>query len=66
LAQLTASLQGLASVDAIAEIDIPPGRLPCVVPAFTASIQALGDISTSIGGTLDAQASFVAFLTTGG
>lgn len=63
LEQLKTSLQGFASADAIANFKIPPGRLPCVVPAFTAAVTGLGDVATGVAGTLSAQAKFVAYIT---
>ena len=43
--------------------NIPAGRLPCVVPAFVAAGKALADVSSGIGGTVTAQAKFVAYIT---
>jgi hypothetical protein len=65
LASLKTSLQGFASADAIGSFDIPPGRLICVVPAFTAAVTGLGEVATGVAGTISAQAKFVSYATTG-
>ena len=65
LASLKASLQGFASADAIADFNIPAGRLICVVPAFTAAVSGLGEVATGVAGTISAQAKFVSYATTG-
>lgn len=63
LVALTDSIKGFASADAIASFNIPVGRLPCVVPAFVAAGKALADVTTSVGGTVSAQAKFVGYIT---
>lgn len=65
LDQLTASLKAMASADAIAKFDLPEGRIPCVLPAFTASIEAMGSIGTDVEATLSGQAKLFTFFTTG-
>jgi hypothetical protein len=65
LTQIQGQLEGFANVDAIGKFDIPPARLPCVVPAFQAAGEALVKVGTDLGGTLTAQAKFVAYITTG-
>jgi hypothetical protein len=62
---LVASVKGFASVDAVAHLDIPAGRLGCVPKAFGAAVTALGDIGTSTKDTLVAQGKFVGYITTG-
>lgn len=64
-AQLTASIEGLISAGFEGGFDIPKGRLICVLPAFEASLTALGNVTTGFTGTLAAQADFAAFITTG-
>jgi len=63
LAQIKGSLEGFASADAIGSFNIPPGRLPCVVPAFTAAVSGLGTVATGVAGTISAQAKFVGYIT---
>jgi modification target Cys-rich repeat protein len=65
VAELTASLKGFANADAVAKFDIPKGRLLCVVPAFIEAGKALGDVATTTGNTVSAQAKFVTYITTG-
>jgi hypothetical protein len=65
LAQITTSIEGLISAGFEGEIEIPAGRLPCVLPAFEESISALGEIGTGFAGTISAQADFASFVTTG-
>jgi hypothetical protein len=65
MAQLTTSLKGFTNVNAFADLDIPAGRLGCVVPAFEDAITALVDVGTSVTATIEAQASIATFLTTG-
>jgi hypothetical protein len=45
--------------------DIPIGRIACVIPAMTGSIELLTGIAAEAGATLDAQASFAGALTGG-
>lgn len=68
LAQITASLDGVikAGVDGDLFANVPKGRLVCVIPAFQEAIKALGNVGTEVSGTIEAQAMFGAFLTTGG
>jgi hypothetical protein len=65
LAQLRSSVTGLASADAIADFDVPAGKLPCVLPAFQEAGRMLGSLATDTAGTLEAQASFVGAFTSG-
>jgi len=65
LAQLRASVTGLANANAIAEFDIPAGKLPCVLPAFQEAGATLASLATNTAGTLEAQASFVGAFTSG-
>lgn len=65
VAQLRSSVQGLANINAIADFDIPPGKLPCVLPAFQEAGRMLTDLGTETAGTLEAQASFVSAFTAG-
>jgi hypothetical protein len=65
VAQLTASINGLISAGFEGGFDIPAGRLICVLPAFQDALTALGDVATGFAGTVDAQADFAAFITTG-
>jgi modification target Cys-rich repeat protein len=65
LAQLKTSLEGFASAEAIGSFNIPPGRLPCVVPAFTKAVEGLGKVTTGVAGTISAQAKVVTLVTTG-
>jgi hypothetical protein len=65
LAELKASVQGFASLDAIGSFDIPPGRLDCVVPAFAKAVTGLGEVATGVAGTISAQAKVVTLVTTG-
>ncbi|HEX4338922.1 MAG TPA: hypothetical protein VH062_23610 [Polyangiaceae bacterium] len=62
---LTASIKGFASADAIAHLDIPAGRLGCVVPAFVEAGTDIGNIASTTADTISAQAKFVGYITTG-
>jgi hypothetical protein len=62
--QLQDSLEG--SISAVANFEIAPGRLPCVVPAFEEAVSALADASTGLSATVAGQTKIVAVLTTGG
>jgi hypothetical protein len=64
VASITASLQGFVSggVDGFAELDIPLGRLPCVIPAFQESISALGDAGADLSFTAQASVDLFAFV----
>jgi hypothetical protein len=65
LAEIKAQVAGFVSVDAFADIDVPPARLPCVLPAFEEAGKALVAVGTELAGTVEAQATFVAYITTG-
>jgi hypothetical protein len=65
VAELTTSIQGFAKADAVAHLDIPVGRLPCVVPAFVEAGQDLAKVASSTADTISAQAKFVGYITTG-
>jgi hypothetical protein len=64
VARLTGSLEGFVSggVDGFAELDIPAGRLPCVIPAFTESISGLADVGADLQFTAEASADLFAFV----
>jgi modification target Cys-rich repeat protein len=55
-------LSGFASADAIGSFRIPPGRLPCVVPAIVSAARALTEIQTNAADTVTAQAKFVTYV----
>jgi modification target Cys-rich repeat protein len=65
LAELADTLRGFSSADAIARLDIPVGRLVCIVPAFVQAGTALGKLGSSTLDTINAQAKFVSYITTG-
>jgi hypothetical protein len=64
VARLTASLEGFVSggVDGFADLDIPTGRLPCLIPAFQESISALGDTGDDLRFTATASVDLFAFV----
>jgi hypothetical protein len=66
-AQVQASIQGMASTDAAAEIfaDIPAGRITCATEAFSASVATLAQLGSTANIIVTAQAGFVVSLTTG-
>ncbi len=59
VAQLRTSIQGLASANVIANFDIAPGKLPCVLPAFQEAGRIVAALGTDTTTTLAAQAEFV-------
>jgi hypothetical protein len=65
LAQLETSVRGFARASAIADFEIAPGKLPCVVPAFEQAITIVGELGDNTATTLEAQADFVAAFTGG-
>jgi hypothetical protein len=65
LKDLTTSVQGLASANAIARFDIPTGKLACVVPAFSTAGSMLGGMASGMTATIQAQAQFVGAFTSG-
>jgi hypothetical protein len=64
VARLQGSMEGFVSggVDGFVELDIPPGRLPCVIPAFTSAISALGDVGTDLSFTAQASVDLFGFV----
>jgi modification target Cys-rich repeat protein len=67
VAQIVTSVQGLASIDASASIlsDIPAGKIPCVIPAFSDAGNELATMVTQSKDNLAAQAKFATAVTTG-
>lgn len=66
--EITGALQGVISAGVEGDLfaNVPKGRLLCVIPALQEAVKALGSVATETKGTLEAQASFAAFITTGG
>lgn len=64
VARLQASLQGFVSggVDGFADLDIPTGRLPCLIPAFNDSLDALVDVGTDLSFTAEASVDLFGFV----
>ncbi len=62
---LTGEIKALVDVGISGELDIPAGRLPCVIPAFQEAASALADAGGSVGVTVAAQAEFVTIFTGG-
>jgi len=64
VARITGSLQGFVDggVDGFAELDIPAGRLPCVIPAFQESLSALGSAGADLQFTAEASVDLFAFI----
>jgi hypothetical protein len=64
VARLTGSLQGFVDggVDGFAELDIPVGRINCVIPAFAEAISALGDAGGDLSFTAQASVELFAFV----
>ncbi len=67
LAQLTGSLNGIVSAGAEGSLfaDVPKGKILCVIPAMQAAVEALGSVGAEASGTIQAQAMFASFITTG-
>jgi hypothetical protein len=61
-ARLQGQIQGLASAGVSGDIDVPPGRIACVIPAFEEAGRALVSIGVEGSATVRAQAEFSAFL----
>ncbi len=62
LANLTAKIGGFASAGISGELDIPPARLTCVVPAFQEAVTLLADAGTEFTASLALQADLGASL----
>lgn len=64
VAKITASLQGFVSggVDGFAELDIPIGRIGCVIPAFQEALTALGDAGADLSFTAQASVDLFGFV----
>jgi hypothetical protein len=67
LAQIKGQLEGVVSagVDGKLFADIPSGRIACVIPAMTESVEMLGSVATGAVGTLKAQGEFATAFTGG-
>ena len=65
LAALTASMEDIFSAGVSGELfaGLPKGRIPCVLPALTEAIKALGKAGGEVGGTISAQAMFATVFT---
>ncbi|MCA9582121.1 MAG: hypothetical protein KC416_10040 [Myxococcales bacterium] len=59
LANVTAELEAVVDAGVSGDIDIAPGRIACVIPAFEASISTLATVGKDAQGTIAAQAEFV-------
>jgi modification target Cys-rich repeat protein len=62
IANLTAQVQGLISAGISGDIDIPKGRIGCVIPAFEEAGKVLADVTTDFGASVVVQAQFGASL----
>ena len=62
VARITAELEGIVDAGISGDIEVPAGRIECVIPAFRDSIEALGTVAGDVSVTLQGGASFVAFL----
>lgn len=62
-ANLVAQIEGLISVGFEGGLEIPPGRLPCVLPAFNDALTTLQTAAGEATTTVTAQASFAALIT---
>lgn len=67
LAQIKTQLGGVVSAGVKGDlfVDIPTGRIACVIPAMEDSVKALGDMATNAAGTLKAQGEFATAFTGG-
>ncbi len=68
LAQIQAQLKVVvdAGVEGDLFANVPKGRLLCVIPALQEAGKALVNVGTEVAGTIEAQAKFGAFITSGG
>ena len=66
--EITGALNAVVSAGVEGDLfaDVPKGRLLCVIPAMGEAVTALKGVATETKGTLEAQASFAAFITSGG
>lgn len=64
VARLTGEIEGFVSggVDGFAELNIPAGRIGCVIPAFTEAVTALGDVGNDLQFTASASVELFAFI----
>lgn len=65
VAQIKASLEGVINAGVSGDLNIPAGRLPCVIPALQEAVKVLVEVGGSAAGTIEAQGKFAAFVTTG-
>lgn len=66
--EITGALNAVVSAGVEGDLfaNVPKGRLLCVIPAMQEAVKALSSVVTETKGTLEAQASFAAFITSGG
>lgn len=64
LVQIRTSIEGIIDAGISGDIDVPAGRIQCVIPAMRDSVTLLGEFATNAAGTLEAQARFSASLFT--
>ncbi len=62
LGELNAVIDGGVS----GELDIPAGRLPCVIPALKEAAQIMGGAASEFSGTIEAQVKFASVFNIGG
>lgn len=62
---LSEELEIIVDTGITGELDIPAGRLPCVIPAFSEGAAVLADVGGTIGGSVGAYVEFVTLFTGG-
>ncbi|MEZ4454422.1 MAG: hypothetical protein R3B09_33530, partial [Nannocystaceae bacterium] len=58
LASITGEINGIISAGISGDLNIPVGRIGCVIPALKEAANILGAAATEFGGTIQGQASF--------
>ena len=48
------------------DLDVPAGRLPCVVPALQEAAEIMGGAASDFGGTIEGQVKFASVFGIGG
>ncbi len=65
-AQILGELNAVIDVGVSGDLDIPAGRLPCVVPALQEAAEIMGGAASEFSGTIEAQVKFASVFGIGG
>jgi len=66
VAQILGELETVIDATVSGDLDIPAGRIPCVIPALTEAAEIMGGAAGDFAGTIEAQVKFASVFGIGG